>query len=141
MRKNLDIITIPRVIIVDKNSVIKHVGSPNEMKFEESILSISKGGDPVIEFFDDVQDNVWFSKLDDSKKGELVEKVNNKLTEGGATKAKFILTSELAYEGSALKTVKCKPGLTGEISGGEMDILKKLEESFVSEFNLRNTVN
>jgi len=141
IRKNLDIITIPCVIIINKDSIIKHVGSPNDMKFEESIINISKGGEAIIDHYDDIQDNVWLIKLEDSKKKQIVKEINNKLYEERCGIAKLLLSITYLYEGLMEKNKKCVPLLIGKVSKQEMECVKRFEKLLLSEYNLRNVVN
>jgi len=141
VRKNLDIKSIPCVVIVDKNSIIKHVGSPNDMKFVESIKNISKGGEAIVEFYDDIEDNVWFTKLEEGKKKALINELNNKMVEEGCRKASLVLTSTYAYEGLNIVCAKCKPGFLGKVAAYEMDNLKKFEDFLLKNYNFRNAEN
>ena len=140
-RKNLQIISIPCVIIINNKSIIKHVGSPNDMLFVESIKNIAKGGEAIIEIFDSVQDNVWWSKLTIEEKTKIVNQINNKMNEEGCSKASFVMTSTYQYEGKTMLHAKCKPGYLGKVSNFEFENLKKFEGVLASKYNLRNVDN
>jgi len=141
VRTTLDILSIPCVIIINKQSIIKYVGSPNNMKFEESLLSICQGGEAIIDHYDHIEDNVWFSKLNDEQKKDFVNNINNNLEHFGCKKATFVMSSVNTYEGLTLKSAKCKPAFLGKILSEEMAMLKEFEQKKLKGFNLFNPEN
>lgn len=135
--KQLGIVSIPCIAIVNKEGDIVYFGHPGGIKLEETLVSLSEGKSVVLTATDEVNANAWWSDIDSKTKMDLVSQSNLLLKDAGVINANFCVTTKysLDIETFSIKPVKTSPIFYGEVTPFEFDTIKATSSAIQKSYN------
>lgn len=141
VRKVLNISSIPYIIIVGKDGLIKYEGHPRQINLKETLLNLNegKGASLVEEKWDDDSKNFdWNNSFDELKKEGMVYDCYLKMKNSGVKNAEFIVyTKSLLQQDGSFKK-RTQVFIQGEIMEYENEMIDKLIPVYETQYKFAN---